>query len=252
MSEEAVREATGWELGEDQIEAEEYREWYRTLGSLGSFDECVSVGVDLSMTASDANFRIGDLANLVVRVGRGIDGEVEKKTTTLSEFSKGIRVDYNRVKEAARVARAVEWGIRTSFRGCMYSHFRTMVRYGVAGPALVEWAKKVEDGNLSVKALESALTETVTKEERSGGKRADDWLASAGDKARSLSEEDVRQCYESRNGVVSDDVYAIRKILDAFEALAKSDPICAEDAQADEGPTRNIEEASAMLDSWGD
>lgn len=223
MSIEITEEATGWVLGENELD-DERREWFRTLSSLASFDECVSVGVDLSMLASDANFKIGDLANLVVRVEKGIDGKAASKNTTLSEFSKGIRVDYSRVKEAARVARAVEWGVRMSFHGVTYSHYRCMVRFGVKGTDLVEWAKKVEDNNLSVKALEGALNEHVKGEERDGGKRADDWLAMCSDKARHLNEEDIRQCYEARDGVISDDIVAIRKVLESFEALAMAEP----------------------------
>lgn len=248
MSEEIVQEITGWELGEEAIESHEYREWFRTLSSLTSFDECVSVGIGLSETASDANFRIGDLANYVVQVAPGIDGDIVSKKTTMSEFSKGIRIDYSRVKEAARVARAVELGVRTSFRGCMYSHFRAMVRYGMVGTDLVKWASEVEDKNLSVKALEGAMHEAIKGEGRDGGKRADDWLAKTGEAAMRLKEEDIRQCYEARDGVIADDILAIQQVLDLFQSFARMEPNREAEAKQRETIRRPASEPTELSD----
>lgn len=143
----------------------EFAEWARTIAGVRSFDEAVSVGVDLLLTASDSNFYIGDLALRLSELDPDDDDGEEKKSRTLADFAREMRLDYSRVKEAVRVARAVEMGVRASFRGVLYSHFRSMVRFGVVGSDLVAWAKRVQDENMTVAQLEAALVQEL----RGGG-----------------------------------------------------------------------------------
>jgi len=154
------------------VPSETYDQAIRRLETYG---EAVQVGIELLGEESESNWNLGDLAARVIQLNDEQDGAfcpsadmrtaepaLERREISLRQFSKDVRVGYGRLKEAVRVARAVEPRVRDSFKALYWSHWRAMVRADLEGPALVEWAKRSEDDAWSGERLVEELREART------------------------------------------------------------------------------------------
>lgn len=169
-------------------------EWSEKVRAVESFDEAVSVGVEILGAGSEANWALGELGAAVLYrdskteggfVPRGeldekseeMDDELDAPARTLRTFAASVRVGYSRLKEAVRVYRAVEPGVRASFAGLYWSHWRVLVRDGRAGDDLIGWARAADDGGWSADRLEAELREN------NGGQESDNARGQALEKA---------------------------------------------------------------------
>lgn len=144
----------------------------QAIARIDSYDEAVQVGIELLADESDSSWCLGDLASRVVQLNDEREGSflpaedvrtpepnLDRREISLRQFARAIRIGYGRLKEAVRVARAVEPGVRDTFRGLYWTHWRAMVRGDIEGPALVEWAKRAEDEEWSAERLHEELKE---------------------------------------------------------------------------------------------
>jgi len=154
----------------------------QAIARIDSYDEAVQIGIELLADESDSNWCLGDLAARVVQLNDEKDGaflpaedvrteepDLERREVSLRQFARAIRIGYGRLKEAVRVARAVEPGIRETFRGLYWTHWRAMVRGDLEGPALVEWAQRAEDDEWSAERLHEELKDARATGGAGGG-----------------------------------------------------------------------------------
>jgi hypothetical protein len=132
-----------------------------------SWDEAVSVGIDLVAYGSDADWHLGELANRVAALQPTSDN-MEGKTKTLAAFAREIRQSYAVVKNASITARHVTEEMRSECECLSFGHWREIVRKGVRGGDINHWAELAELEGWSVSRLRMKLREeTGGKQEKS-------------------------------------------------------------------------------------
>lgn len=187
-----------------------------SLANIETYDEATSVGREIVSTHSDSAFMLGDLANHV-QVLRANDPEVKKKEKTLKIFARDIGIGYGRLKEVSRVARAIEPGVRASFAMLTFSHWRAMVRRGIEGPALIEWATKAHDGEWSADRLDAELGGLAPV--RGDVEKLARWIARTGVSARKfeVDNELIERAVAGNREQASIDVGSIRGLVEQVE-----------------------------------
>ena len=134
------------------------------IGAVASWDEAVSVGIDLSSYGSEAHWMLGDLALRVVTL-KPEDPLLDQKVRTLKTFSGAIKQSYEVVKDATRTARFVPPDLRAEYPMLYFGHWREIIRRGLRGPDMVAWASR---------AAENGWTATHLAKELRGSKPIDE------------------------------------------------------------------------------
>jgi hypothetical protein len=120
-----------------------------------TWDEAISVGVEIIENSSEAMWDLGRLANRVGEL-KCTDPLLDEKTSTLKQFSARIGQSYNVVKDAARVVRHAEYAY-ASFPELSYGHWREIVRAGKRNDDVAKWAEKALDEAWTVSHLRLQL-----------------------------------------------------------------------------------------------
>jgi hypothetical protein len=223
-----------------QMEDREAREWRLMVERIESYDEAVSLAIEVCGTQSSTHWQLGDLAARVLALDDKSDAgivppatlageaeEIDRAARTLRAYASAIRVGYGKLKEAVRVARAVEPGVRGTFPRLYFSHWRALVRAGVEGPGLIDWARTADDGSWSAERLGEELREATKRGDAGAPDEQPKWqqveheLNSQAIKMRRITEDEkaLMRTMKEAPEVVREWASTARQTLDILERL---------------------------------
>lgn len=182
------------------------------LPEIETWDEAVSVGIDLVVNESESAWALGDLANRIVKIRRD-DPNLRGKTATLKKFAGELNMTYASLQKYALTSRHVESGLRTTLPAVTHGHWREIIAKGYRGSDAMEWAIKCGDERWAVTRLRGELRPAANTPDPVR------WLKGMAAVARRIGYEDVEACFRADPEDLSGEIKDVGQILEWFEGL---------------------------------
>lgn len=185
------------------------------LAEIETWDDAVSIGIDLITNESESAWALGDLANQIVKI-REDDPQLKGKTATLKQFAGELNMTYASLQKYALTSRHVEPGLRTTLPAVTHGHWREIIAKGYRGSDAMEWAAKCDDSHWAVTRLRGELRPVSKVPD------AVRWLKGVALVARRIGHEDVVARFRADPEDLSGEIKDVEQILGWFEELIEA------------------------------